>query len=45
MKVSIDDILEAQRVEQEKKDQEKKKKEALLRARGINPLELEDTFS
>ena len=43
--VDIDEILEAQRLQQEDKQKEKKKKESILRARGINPLEHgEDTL-
>jgi len=43
--VDIEEILEAQRLQQEDKQKEKKKKESILRARGINPLEHgEDTL-
>lgn len=38
-KVSIDDILEAQRVQQEQRAKEKKKRENILRARGMRPLD------
>ena len=45
-KVSIDTILEAQRVQQEGREAEKKRREQLLRSRGIRPLEhSEDTYS
>ena len=45
-RVSIDDILEAQRVQQELKEAEKKKRETILRARGIRPLDHgEDAYS
>ncbi len=39
VKVSIDEILEAQRIQQETREAEKKQREATLRARGIRPLE------
>ena len=43
-KVSIDDILEAQRVQQEEREKEKKKRVDILRARGMRPLDQgEDT--
>ena len=45
-KVSIDDILEAQRVQQEEREKEKKKRENILRARGMRPLDQgEDTVN
>ena len=45
-KVSIDDILEAQRVQQEEREKEKKKRENILRARGMRPLDQgEDTYA
>lgn len=47
VKVSIDDILEAQRVQQEAKEKEKKQRHDVLRARGIRPLDTgtEDAFT
>lgn len=41
-KVSIDEILEAQRVAQEKEQAERKKREQILRARGMRPLDRSD---
>ena len=41
-RVSIDEILEAQRVMQEKKQEERKKREQLLRSRGMRPLDQTD---
>jgi hypothetical protein len=44
--VSIDTILEAQRLQQEERGREKKKKEDLLRSKGINPSEHhEDSYA
>ena len=44
-KVSIDEILEAQRLAQEKTEAEKKKREQLLRARGMRPLDHTEDYS
>lgn len=44
-KVSIDEILEAQRLVQEKAEAEKKKREQLLRARGMRPLDHTEDYS
>ena len=38
-KVTIDEILEAQRVAQEKEQAEKKKRDQLLHSRGMRPLD------
>ncbi len=38
-KVCIEDVLEAQRVQQEKREREKKHRETVLRARGMRPLD------
>lgn len=43
--VDIDTILDAQRMQQEERGREKKKKQYLLRRKGINPLEHEDSFT
>ena len=42
-KVSIDEILEAQRVVQEREQAEKKKREQLLRSRGLHSLPEDDS--
>ena len=45
-RVSIDEILEAQRLEQEKVDEERKRKEQILRERGLPLSErTEDVYS
>lgn len=44
-KVSIDEILEAQRLAQEKTEAEKKKREQLLRARGMRSLDHTEDYS
>ena len=44
--VSIDDILEAQRLRQEARELEKRRREQILRARGMRPPDhTEDAFS
>lgn len=45
-RVSIDEILEAQRLQQEKAGEEKRRREQILRVRGMRPLDhTEDTYS
>ena len=41
-RVSIDEILEAQRVVTEKREEDRKKREQLLRSRGMRPLDHTD---
>ncbi|XP_064403936.1 U6 snRNA-associated Sm-like protein LSm1 [Halichondria panicea] len=47
VQVSIDDVLEAQRKQQEARDNEKKQREAVLRARGMRPTDTgaQDAFT
>ncbi len=44
--VSIDDILEAQRVKQEAREEERRKRDVILQARGMRPQDkTEDAYS